>query len=138
MTFKPVSKIGISLHLDDLVLHVGRLAKRDHRIYFEYDRSFIEKALEISPLRLPLKTGVQSFGPSALESLPGVFYDSLPDGWGRMLLDRKLRSLGILQQELSALDRLAYVGQTGMGALVYDPDHTSDIPDDRIGIEAVA
>ncbi|MCY4228425.1 MAG: type II toxin-antitoxin system HipA family toxin [Gammaproteobacteria bacterium] len=138
MTFKPVSKIGISLHLDDLVLHVGRLAKRDHRIYFEYDRSFIEKALEISPLRLPLKTGVQSFGPSALESLPGVFYDSLPDGWGRMLLDRKLRSLGILQQELSALDRFAYVGQTGMGALVYDPDHTSDIPDDRIGIEAVA
>lgn len=67
-----------------------------------------------------------------------MFYDSLPDGWGRMLLDREMRSLGVLPQELSTLDRLAYVGQTGMGALVYEPEHTNGIPDDEISIAVIA
>ncbi len=138
MTSTPLSQIRVSLHLDDLLLHVGRLAKREHKIYFEYDRSFVEEGLEISPIRLPLKTGVQSSDPSVFEGLPGVFYDSLPDGWGRMLVDRKMRSIGVLPQELSTLDRLACVGQTGMGALVYEPDRTNDIPDDGINIEAIA
>ena len=139
MTFKPVSQVRVFLHLDDLILHVGRLAKRDHRIYFEYDRSFVETGLEVSPVRFPLKTGVQSLDPSVLECLPGVFYDSLPDGWGRMLLDRKLRSLGVLPQQLSALDRLSYVGHTGIGALVYEPEYAIDNPhDDRLSVEAVA
>ncbi|MCY4051375.1 MAG: type II toxin-antitoxin system HipA family toxin [Gammaproteobacteria bacterium] len=138
MTFKPISQINVSLHLKDFNLHVGRLAIREQKIYFQYDSSFVEKGLEISPIRLPLKTGVQSFDRSVFEGLPGVFYDSLPDGWGRMLLDRKMRSLGVLPQQLSSLDRLAYVGQNGMGALVYEPDHSNDIPDDRIKIEAIA
>lgn len=60
MTFKPISRLRVSLHLDDLVLPVGRLAKREHQVYFEYDGSFVEKGLAISPIRLPLKTGVQS------------------------------------------------------------------------------
>ena len=119
MIFKPISQVKISLHLDDLILHVGRLAKREHKIYFEYDRSFVEKGLEISPIRLPLKTGVQSSDSSVLEGLPGVFYDSLPDGWGRMLLERKMKSFDVLPQELST--RLAHVGKSGMGALVYEP-----------------
>jgi serine/threonine-protein kinase HipA len=51
-----------------------------------------------------------------------VFNDSLPDGWGRLLLDRAVERLGIARQELTPLDRLAHVGQHGMGALSYEPD----------------
>ena len=50
--------------------------------------------------------------------------DSLPDGWGRLLLDRAVEKLGVLRGELTPLDRLAYVGRHGMGALSYEPDYS--------------
>jgi serine/threonine-protein kinase HipA len=55
------------------------------------------------------------------EGLFGVFSDSLPDGWGRLLLDRTLTAKGILLQDISPLQRLSYVGLKGMGALLYRP-----------------
>lgn len=58
----------------------------------------------------------------SLKVLFGVFNDSLPDGWGRLLLDRKLMSLSLNPGDLSPLDRLCYVGKSGMGALVYEPE----------------
>lgn len=51
-----------------------------------------------------------------------IFNDSLPDGWGRLLLDRKLRTLGLNPDELTPLDRLSYTGSRGMGALQYEPE----------------
>lgn len=47
----------------------------------------------------------------------GLFNDSLPDGWGRLLLDRKLRNRGFFPDHLTPLDRLRYVGLRGMGVL---------------------
>jgi serine/threonine-protein kinase HipA len=58
----------------------------------------------------------------------GVFEDSLPDGWGRLLLDRRMIRAGISPGELSPLDRLAWVGSSGMGALVYEPEQVFDTP----------
>jgi serine/threonine-protein kinase HipA len=55
------------------------------------------------------------------EGLFGVFNDSIPDGWGRLLLDRKLMRIGVSSGDLSPLDRLCYVGMHGMGALIYEP-----------------
>ncbi len=116
--------IKISLLLDSEPIIVGHLAALKNQFYFEYEPSFLNRNLNISPLKLPLKPGVF---PGSLE-LPGVFNDSLPDGWGRLLLDRFLLSENILPQSLSLLDRLAYVGKTGMGALIYEPDkHFSDL-----------
>lgn len=56
------------------------------------------------------------------EGLFGVFSDSLPDGWGRLLLDRSLTASGIDMNHLTPLDRLSYVGNKGMGALTYKPE----------------
>ena len=56
------------------------------------------------------------------DGLFGLFNDSLPDGWGRLLLDRTVEAHGINRRQLNPLDRLAYVGQGGMGALTYAPD----------------
>lgn len=83
--------------------------------------AFIKTGLEISPLKLPLKAGIIRSKNPVFDKLFGVFNDSLPDGWGRLLLDRKLIQLGYPPQELSPLDRLCYVGHQGMGALRYEP-----------------
>lgn len=138
MSFEPVSHIKVGLCFDGDTLPVGRLASRDRKIYFEYAGAFIDHGLEISPLKCALKPGVQSFDPFLYEGLPGVFNDSLPDGWGRLLLDRQMRSLGILSETLSPLDRLAHVGCTGMGALVYEPDYTSELSDGNVNMDLLA
>ena len=72
------------------------------------------------------------------EGLPGVFNDSLPDGWGRLLFDRTMRLQGILPDQLGPLDRLAHVGKTGMGALVYEPDNSADEADLKLNLDELA
>jgi len=136
---RPITELRVGLDFGSEILPVGRLAIRDHTIYFEYQASFIQTRLEISPLRLPIKTGVTAFEARPFEGLAGVFSDSLPDGWGRLLFDRLLRSQNILPSDITPLDRLAHVGFHGMGALVYEPDYSpSDIGDDLIDLDQLA
>ena len=126
--YTAVKTILVMINFGNETIPVGRLALRDRRIYFSYELSFLEQSLEISPFSLPLQVGVKTFDHSLFEGLPGVFNDSLPDGWGRLLLDRFVRSQGILPSELSPLDRLAMIGSQGLGVLVYKPEH--DVPFD--------
>ena len=74
-----------------------------------------------------MSPGVKVCEDYLFEGLFGVFNDSLPDGWGRLLLDRKLMKIGINPQLLTPLDRLRYVGRRGLGALFYEPE-ISDPP----------
>lgn len=138
MNFQPVTQIQVELSFGDIVLSVGRLASRQNKIYFEYDDDFLDHGYELSPFRCPLSPGLKIFDSNLFDGLPGMFYDSLPDGWGRLLLDRKMRSLGVLPQQLSALDRLRYVGQTGMGALMYTPSETEDAVQDKLNLDTLA
>lgn len=117
-----IDVINVYLELGGQKRTVGRLALKDRRILFEYSREFIETGLELSPFYLPLKSGVQVSEGLLFDGLFGVFNDSLPDGWGRLLLDRKLIAMGVNPGSLSPLDRLSYVGSRGMGALVYEPE----------------
>jgi serine/threonine-protein kinase HipA len=103
-------------------IFVGRLASENRQILFEYDQSFLKTGLSLSPFKLPLKAGVLACDDQVFGGLFGVFNDSLPDGWGRLLLDRKLMTLGLNPDALTPLDRLCYVGSTGMGALCYEPE----------------
>jgi len=132
MTYTPVSLVHVFLDNGDKRQKIGRLALKDRRIYFEYDVDFLQSGLEISPIKLPLKPGVTVCEDNVFEGLFGVFNDSLPDGWGRLLLDRQMRRHGIVPELLTPLDRLTHVGQHGMGALVYEPDvseHVDSKPD---------
>ena len=133
-----VKEVKVGINFGDGVIPVGRLAMGNRKIYFEYDRDFISRKLEISPLRLPLKAGVFSFECFLFEGLPGVLNDSLADGWGRLLFDRFALSKGVMASEITALDRLAYVGQNGMGALVYEPDYSIVTTDDPICLDKMA
>jgi len=109
---------------------VGRLAVSNRQILFEYDTAFLASGIQISPLMLPLKPGVLVCPDMIFDGLFGVFNDSLPDGWGRLLLDRTVEKHGINRRQLTPLDRLAYVGSRGMGALSYEPDRSTTMPDD--------
>jgi len=103
-------------------LLVGQLARFKKQIYFEYDTTFLKTGLNLSPFLLPLKPGAQTAQASnPWNGLFGVFNDSLPDGWGLLLMDRHLQSLGLDVQYLTPLDKLAYIGNRGMGALSYKP-----------------
>lgn len=123
--------IQVSYCRGDTPVLMGRLAYKEKRIFFEYDPHFLSLGLELSPFKLPLKAGVLVCEDSVFEGLFGLFNDSLPDGWGRLLLDRKLIKQGVNPKDLSPLDRLAFVGSRGMGALQYAPERS-----DTVDIEA--
>ena len=106
---------------------MGRLLLKNRQIFFEYDADFMKIGLELSPFNLPLKAGVIASNDRTFDGLFGVFNDSLPDGWGRLLLDRKLMNLGVNPRSLSPLDRLCFVGCSGMGALSFEPENPNAI-----------
>lgn len=105
---------------------VGTLAETSrHLAAFEYDAEWIHSGYSISPLSLPLRSGVfipRDYDP--FEGLFGVFADSMPDGWGRLLVDRMLRQRDIHPATVMSLTRLAIVGSSGMGALRYEPEES--------------
>src|ERR1700723_3854753 len=80
---------------------VGRLANRDRQILFEFDADFFLSGIEISPIKLPLRPGIQIAETTIFDGLFGVFNDSLPDGWGRLLLDRMVEKHGINRGEFN-------------------------------------
>lgn len=101
---------------------VGTLAETDSRmIAFQYDHHWIQNGFSISPFSLPLKEQVFVPIKTCFDGLFGVFADSLPDAWGKLLLDRMLMANGIDPNKLNMLDRLAIVGDNGAGALEYRP-----------------
>lgn len=103
---------------------VGRLALTSERLAaFEYDSDWLRNGFSISPFKLPLEKKVFVAYREPFNGNFGVFADSLPDGWGRLLIDRILLKMRINPAEVLILDRLAILGKTGMGALEYFPEY---------------
>lgn len=101
---------------------VGTMALYRNRLAaFEYDGNWLRDGFSISPFSLPLEKKVFMPKTDPFEGLFGVFADSLPDGWGRLLVDRLMRKRGMDPYEIGNLERLAIVGASGMGALTYLP-----------------
>jgi serine/threonine-protein kinase HipA len=138
MSVSAVDHVQVGLDFGGGAVPLGRLALRNRQIFFEYDPGFLTRDLNVSPFRLPLKPGVQTFERRLFGGLPGLFNDSLPDGWGRLLFDRAMRAKGFLPEQFGPLDRLAHVGQTGMGALTYKPDHSETPRSDPINLDWLA
>ncbi|MGO1242867.1 MAG: type II toxin-antitoxin system HipA family toxin [Sphingobacterium sp.] len=134
-----VKEVIVSLDFGNQIQQVGRLAIRENTIYFQYDEAFVESGIDISPLRLPLQAGLIVLPKRPFEGLAGVFNDSLPDGWGRLLFDRLLTAHAVQPKSISPLDRLTHVGREGMGALIYEPDRsTSTTATGQISLDQLA
>ena len=118
---------------------VGRIAITPEALCaFEYDPAYIMSGESISPFYLPLKPEVFIAKRTPFSGGFGVFDDSLPDGWGSLILDRYLKSKGIVPDKLTILQRLALVGTTGRGALEYKPDFSESISDEIVNFDCLA
>lgn len=109
---------------------IGTLALKNGVIYFEYHQDWLDRGLELSPFTLPCKPGLVQHKDIQFGPIFGLFDDSLPDGWGLLLMDRFFRKQGIDPTQVSVLDRLLYLGRETMGALTYHPPSpkTDNIP----------
>ena len=136
-----VVSVGVDLDLQGETLALGRIAWRtsERRSYFEYSEAALDKKLPLSPFGLPLRSGAQPAPNAPFEGLHGLFNDSLPDGWGRRLLDRRLQRMGYDFTTIAPIDRLTYVGTSGMGALRFKPlGLLEEIEDDAIDLDWMA
>ena len=110
----------IDVHLGDK--HVGALAVTRHLTAFQYSDEWLESGYSISPLSLPLEKKLFMPRYEPFEGVFGVFADTLPDGWGRLIVDRYIRAKFKMDpDELDGFHRLTLVSDAGMGALSYRP-----------------
>lgn len=145
MTFKPIRKLTVTRVLaTGQAVTVGVLAQNRQGAFFQYAADYLGQYGNLSPFGLKATTELQLAPKTPHSGLHGVFGDSLPDGWGSLLQDRVFRQHGILPAQITAMDRLAFVGASGMGALSFSPTSdyqvtaTGDIDLATLGVEAQA
>lgn len=104
------------------------------QVCFYFDHAYVRGGVDIAPLMAPLSgivanTGLPVYPESAKEygGLPSFIADSLPDHWGNTLFSEWARRRGIRSRDLSPLDRLAYIGSRGMGALEFVPSSSPEL-----------
>lgn len=118
---------------------VGILALyKEHLAAFEYDKEWLEDGFSISPFSLPLEKRIYIPNRDPFDGLFGVFADSLPDGWGRFLVDRLMLKNKVNPAVVGSMNRLAIVGNSGMGALSYRPDISLSAHSETMGMDQIA
>ena len=119
-------------------LQVARLAFVDRTAQLEWEPPVIAARLAVSPILYPPERGLHAARSREFDGLHGFLADSLPEGWGHLLMRRKLGKLGISIDALTPLERLALVGDQGRGALVFKP--ATAPPDDveTLDLDALA
>jgi hypothetical protein len=119
---------------------VGMLAMAPKgAIVFEYSADWIAHGFDIAPKSLAFNTQPQLAKSPLFGGLHGVFNDSLPDGWGLLLMDRALgQRMGWARQHITPLDRLAYMGTRAMGALGYAPEMDTAPIEDTVNLAQLA
>lgn len=93
---------------------------------FAYDKSFGKSGIEVAPIKMPLRDTEEPYVftdllQATFKRLPAMLADSLPDDFGNALIDRYMADKGISANQITALDRLAYMGKRAMGALEFKP-----------------
>lgn len=111
---------------------LGTLADNGDELLFEYSPDALKQGLELSPRHLKLRPEAYAGFPHYLQRLPGLIADSLPDGWGMLLMDRFFRKNGLSLAELSPLDRLAFIGDRALGALTFEPANELELPQESV------
>ncbi len=117
---KVVNKLTVT-YRNQIVGHL-RIKQENRLSIFQYDAEWLKDGFSISPLDLPLTSEIFIAKPEPFYGNFGIFEDSLPDGYGRYLLNRILKKQGVNDLDLSPMQRLSIVGSSGMGALCYTPE----------------
>ncbi len=121
MSTQTDERLEVRLHDRDESRLVGELRDVGTGPHFAYDPTFLRDGVDLSPFGLPRRSGLFAPGPRGLYRLQGLFFDSLPDGWGLKLLHQTMRQAGIEVERTSSLTWLRALGTRGMGALTFHP-----------------
>ncbi len=128
--YKPVQAIEVRIWGKT----VGAVALAPNLGYyvFEYDSKFVKSGIELAPLTMPLAEAREPFvfvdlPELSFKRLPAMLADALPDDFGNALIDAWMAGKGIDKKQVTPLDRLAYMGKRGMGALEFKPARTPAI-----------
>lgn len=107
---------------------------RNRQICFYFDPAFVRSGLDIAPLRASINGIVaQKSMPVYPEKermyggLPSFIADSMPDNWGHLVFSQWAKAHNISMKDITALDRLAYIGRRGMGALEFVPPTSAEM-----------
>ncbi|MEX1264639.1 MAG: type II toxin-antitoxin system HipA family toxin [Actinomycetota bacterium] len=107
---------------------VGAIAldERSGFYAFEYEPAWAQTGTELAPTTMPTDAVIRTFvfptlPPDTFQRLPSMVADSLPDDFGNALTTAYLANEGVAPNEITALDRLAYLGTRGIGALEFHP-----------------
>jgi len=140
MRLAPGTPLRLSLRQDmsEPDRAVGLLAMAGQRAALEWGPALLANPLPVSPLLYPLESGLIEARGSHFGGLHGFLADSLPEGWGVRLWQRRLARHGLNWAMLNPVEQLALVGEGGRGALVYAPATTP--PDDvaTLDLDALA
>ncbi len=105
---------------------IGAVALEEGRgvAAFEYAPAFAGSGIQVAPLTMPLSNRIFAFpglSRTTFHGLPGLLADSLPDRFGKALIDAWLATRGRSPESFNAVERLCYIGKRGMGALEFEP-----------------
>jgi serine/threonine-protein kinase HipA len=114
-------QINVSIQFSNDEIAVGKLILDNRLVHFKYNDEFLALGLNLSPIKLQFDNSIQIANPDPFHGIFGVFDDSLPDGWGVLLLNRALEKQGLSLSDINILDQLGYIGDSGKGALIYNP-----------------
>ncbi len=119
-------------------LQTGRVGWDRGLAQLEWSGEVLARKLPVGALLYPPEAGLQPARGRAFEGLHGFLADSLPEGWGYLLMRKRLARLGVDIATLSPLDRLALVGRQGRGALVFEPATTPTDDVRTLDLDALA
>lgn len=105
------------------------ILSKDNKILFQYDETWIKSGFSLNPFKLPLRDTIFESNSPYFDGLFGVFADSLPDSYGKLIIDKYLRTKGIKLDQINVIDKLSIIGDGGMGALEYKPSKEIDYDD---------
>ena len=135
MEIEEVKKLNVKYN-DKIVGYLAEL--KNGSIAFQYDNEWIKNGFSISPISLPLSNEIYISDKPTFNGLYGVFWDSLPDGWGELLVRRMLNKYGINFDRLSPLQKLSIINRNGLGALEYEPNKSLKTSNDNYNLDEIA
>lgn len=119
MKIGTITKLYVKYH--NRLVGTLMMSPGEESAVFQYSEGWLREGFSISPLELPLKPDLFIAPRTPFYGNFGIFEDSLPDGYGRYLLNRILHDQGVDDFSLTPLQRLSIIGSAGMGALYYEP-----------------
>ena len=139
MRLAPGTPLTVALAFDpSATVPAARVAMDAGLAQLEWSKEVIDQKLAISPLYYLPDVGLHAARGKSFEGLHGFLADSLPEGWGELLMRKRLAKLNVDITTLNALERLALVGNQGRGALVFAPATTPPEDVKTLDLDALA